>query len=180
MIRLRLSKKRLRAITWCLGAVALIAGLYSVGAWVTPRDGTGHPMVWVPSLRAAEQYRSQTLEWIDDMTDVDRRLAVILSGETGTEAVELYTQGREMQAIGEKASALVQQIKTTQAPVSLVGLRERAQTAANTYLEAALAAARWLSAPSEAGHQAAEETLRAARAARVALEESQWLKTDHQ
>ncbi len=178
MIRLRLSKKRLRTIAWCLGAVALIAGLYGVGAWVTPRDGTGHPMVWAPSLRAAEQYRSQAREWVDDMTDVDRRLAVILSGETGTEAVELYTQGREMQAIGEKASALVQQIKTTQAPVSLVGLREHAQTAATAYLETALSTARWLNAPSDIEHQSAVEMLHTARAMRATLEENQWMKTN--
>ena len=180
MIRLRLSRKRLRIIAWCASVLVLVAGLYGMGAWVTPRDGTGRPMVWVPSLRAAEQYRSQTREWVDDMTDVDRRLTAILSGETGTEAVELYTRGQEMQAIGEKAATLAQQVETDEVPVSLVGLRERAQTAANTYLEAALAAARWLSAPSEAGHQAAEEMLRAARAARVTLEESQWLKTDRQ
>ncbi len=180
MIRLRLSKKMLRTIVWCVSALVLVAGLYGVGTWVTPRDSTGRPMVWVPSLRAAEQYRSQAHEWVGDMEDIDRRLTAILSDETGTEATELYTQGREMQAIGEKATALAQQIKTTQVPVSLVGLRERAQTAANTYLEAALATARWLNAPSETGHRVAVDTLRAARNARVTLEESQWMRTDHQ
>ncbi len=178
MIRLRLSKRLLRTIVWCVGALVLVAGLYGVGTRVTPRDGTGRPMVWVPSLRAAERYRLYAHEWVEVMTEIDRRLTALLSGETGTEAVELYTQGREMQAIGEKATALVQRIKTTQVPVSLVGLRERAQTAANAYLETALATARWLNAPSDIEHQSAVEMLHTARAMRATLEESQWMKTN--
>ena len=178
MIKLRLSRKMLRIIIWSINVLILTAGLYGMGTWITPRDGAGRPMIWVPSLRAAERYQSQTREWVEDMTDVDRRLAALLSDEIGTEATELYTRGREMQAIGEKATALAQQIKTTQVPVSLVGLRQHAQTAANAYLETSLATARWLSTPSETGHQAAVEMLHAARTARETLEESQWLTTN--
>ena len=180
MIKLRLTRKMLHIIVWCVSTVALTVVLYSVGAWVTPRDGASRPMIWTPSLRAAEQYRSQAYEWVNDMTGIDRRLTEILSGETSTEPTELYIQGQEMQTIGEKATVLVQQIETVQVPVSLVGLRERAQAAANTYLETALVTARWLNAPSDVEHQSAVETLHTARAMRITLEESQWLKANQQ
>jgi hypothetical protein len=177
VIRLRVSRRALRIVGWAVLALVVVAGLYGLGSAVTLRDAGGNPLVLSPSLRAAERYRARAQEWTAELVEIDRRLTGLLAGDTTTDPTELYAQGQEIQEIGERAASLAQETQVAEVPVALVGLREQAQAAANAYLEAALLAARWLSAPTEAGRTAALEVLLQARALRVELEESRWLQT---
>jgi hypothetical protein len=176
VIRLRVSRRILRIIAGLVVAFVVVAGLYALGSAVTLRDADGSPLVLSPSLRAAERYRAQAQDWAAGLAEIDRRLTGLLAEDVTTDPTELYTQGQEIQEIGEMAASLAQETQVAEVPVALVGLREQAQAAANAYLEAALLAARWLSAPSEAGRTAALEVLLEARALRVELEESRWLQ----
>jgi hypothetical protein len=176
MIRLRLSKRTLRIVGWALLVPVVVAGLYGLGTWVTPRDANGSPLILSPSLRAAERYRRIVQGWVEEMPGIDQRLTALLSADVTSDPAELYAQGQEMQEIGEVATLLARNTQVAEVPVALVGLRERAEMVADAYVEAAVLAARWLSAPTEAGRTAALEALRAARALRMELEESRWLQ----
>ena len=110
------------------------------------------------------------------MAETDRRLDALLTADGTTDPAELYAQGQEMQEIGEAAVALSQRLEAVEVPVALVGLREQARAASDAYVEAAMLAARWLGAPSEAGWQSALDALHAARELRTELEGSRWLQ----
>jgi hypothetical protein len=173
--RLRISKRVFRAFARLALIVAIAGGLYAVGVSVTPRDDDGTPLLLSPSLWATERYRAQAREWIVELAEIDRRLAALLSQDAEANLTELYRQSQEMQAVGETTSALERRITSAEPPVSMVGLRERAEKAARAYLEAAVLAARWLNAPSETGHREAMEALEQARSRREELEQSRWL-----
>jgi hypothetical protein len=176
VIRLRVSRRIVRGVLWTLLALGVVIGLYILGTAVTPLDSAGRPLVLSPSLRAAERYRAKAQGWTTQMAEIDHRLTALLTGDATTDPSELYAQGQEMQEVGEAAVALSQRLEAVEVPVALVGLRERARAASDAYVEAALLAARWLGAPSEAGWQAALDALRAARELRTELEGSRWLQ----
>jgi hypothetical protein len=175
--RLRISKRVFRVFAWLALAVALGGGLYAVGVSVTPRDDEGTPMILSPSLWATERYREQVRQWIGELAEIDRRLTVLLEQDIDeANSTELYHQSQEMQDVGEKASALEQQITFAESPVSMVGLAEQAKVTAKAYLESAVLTSRWLNAPSETGQQEALESLEQARSRREELENSRWLQ----
>ena len=175
MIRLRVSRRVLQISGWVVLAVVLVAGLYGIGTVVTPRDSDDRPLVLSPSLRATERYRARAAKWVQEMIEIDRRLALLLTEDAEADPTELYALSREMQAVGEDAARLDSEIQTMEVTVTLVGLQESAVRAADTYLNAAVLASRWLSAPSEVGRQEALALLNAAREQRGELEESRWL-----
>ncbi|HDQ72730.1 MAG TPA: hypothetical protein ENN19_11645 [Chloroflexi bacterium] len=177
MINLRVFRYTLRispSILLILLIPLAVAGLYRLGVAVTPRDGSGHPMVLSPSLHAARQYLKQARTWLDDLAQIDTDLAALLD-ESDETAEELYAQGQQMQKVGERTTGLAQRVALAETPVALVGLRDRFVAATGAYRDAALATARWLNAPTEAAHQVAITALQEARSLRIELEESQWL-----
>jgi hypothetical protein len=175
--RLRISKRVVRVFAWLALIVVLGGGLYAVGVSVTPRDDEGTPMILSPSLWATQRYREQVRQWIGELTEIDRRLTVLLEQDIDeANSTELYHQSQEMQAVGEKASTLDQQITFAEPPVSMVGLAEQAKVTAKAYLESAVLTSRWLNAPSETGQQEALESLEEARLQREELENSRWLQ----
>jgi hypothetical protein len=175
--RLRISKRVVRVFAWLTLVVALGGGLYAVGVAVTPRDDDGNPMILSPSLWATERYREQVQQWIGELMEIDRRLTALLGQDvSAANSTELYHQGQEMQAIGEMASLIEQQITFAEPPVSMVGLAEQAKQTAKAYLESAVLTSHWLNAPSETGQQEALEALEQARLQREELENSRWLQ----
>jgi hypothetical protein len=176
MLRLRVSRQALRVTLGILVALGVLGGLYWLGALVTLRDGDGRLLVLTPNLRAAERYRGQARGWTRRMADVDLGLTGLLAADDVLDPGAVYAQSREMQRIGEAAADLVNDVDGASVPVALVGLRERAHTAAVAYLDAALFTADWLGEPTAENRREALERLRAARALRVTLEESRWLK----
>lgn len=176
MLRLRVSRLLLRIVLVVVLALAVLGGLYWLGSAVTLRDREGHLLVLTPSLRAAEKYRGQARGWTQRMEDVDLGLTGLLASDEVLDTSAVYAQSQEMQKIGEAAADVVNDVDGASVPVALAGLREQTRVAAVAYLDAALFTADWLGEPTAENRRRALEGLRAARALRVSLEESRWLK----
>lgn len=175
MIRVRVSRRTLRAAMWVAFIAAALGSLYGLGLAETPRDEHGQPQLLSPSLRAAEKYRRRASRWIERMTQIDQRLTALLNNEGMAAAAEIVAQGKEMEEIGQETMALTREIQTAETPIAMASLRQQALETAEAYLETALHTARWLNEPSEARWREAVERLRAARALRMHLRENQWL-----
>lgn len=176
MLRLRVSRRMLRAAVIIVSALVVLSLVYWLGTVVTLRDHEGRLLVLTPNLREAERYRSQARGWTRRMEEVDEALTDLLSSDEVLDAGAVYAQSQEMQRIGEAAADLVNDVDAASVPVALVGLREESKVAAVAYLDAALFTAEWLGDPTQESLRQALEGLRAARALRVSLQESRWLK----
>lgn len=177
--RFSISKLILRIAAGIALAAAVLVGLYAVGATVTPASATDRPPILSPSLWATERYRARVRGWISDLEEIDRRLTD-LSAKALNEATanELYTHGREMQAIGEATTLLLRRVNETDVPVSMLGLQAQVEETTHRYLEAALMTARWLDAPLEENQRSAVHALERARESRKELEENKWVSSD--
>ncbi|HEC35718.1 MAG TPA: hypothetical protein ENI39_04190 [Anaerolineae bacterium] len=175
MIRLRLSRRLLRRGGLAVGVVALLVACYILGDRLTPRDGSGRPLLLSPSVRAAERYRRAALQWTAGMAEIDHRLTALLVQQEVTDPAQLYNLSQETQDVMDRAIDLWQDVAFTPAPPALLGLAEQAQVAAEAHLEAARTAARWVGAPEANGRRAALESLRLARGLRAQLEAARWL-----
>jgi hypothetical protein len=156
--------------------VVALAGLYFLGDRLTPRDAAGRPLIYSPSVRAAESYRRRIKGWIDQMAWLDRRLAALLGADEITDAAQLYALSDEAESLLSQATGLAEDVAFTPAPPALMGLSALAEESATVHLEAALAVSQWIGAPDVDQLRAALEALRAARSHRRALEESQWVR----
>lgn len=175
-LRLSLSKRRLRQLAVAVLAVATLVGLYFLGDHLTPRDSTGRPLIYSPSVRSAELYRRQVRHWSDRMVRLDRRLTALLAAGEITDPSQLYAASEEAQALVSQATELAEDVAFTPAPPALMGLSAMTEEAVASYYEAALAASQWIGAPDSDQMRTALETLRAARSHRQVLEESQWVR----
>ena len=175
-MRLRLSKRWLRRMAIAVLTVAALVGLYFLGDRLTPRDAAGRPLIYSPSVRAAESYRRRVKGWIDQMAWLDRRLAALLGAGEITDAAQLYALSDEAESLLSQATGLAEDVAFTPAPPALLGLSALAEETATAHLEAALAVSRWIGAPDVDQLRTALEALRAARSHRRALEESQWVR----
>jgi hypothetical protein len=176
MIKLRIAKRKLRATIWTVLIAGVVAGLYGLGVKVTPLDAAGEPMILSPSRRATEAYRRRVTGWVSRMAGIDGQLTGLLGAQvSGADPTELYAQGESMQAVGEEATGVAYEVEGHRVSVALVAVRDQTLAAARAYVDAAVATARWLSAPTEAGRRQGLALLRAARAQRVRIEESGWL-----
>lgn len=177
--RLRISKRIFRVFAWLALIAAIVGGLYAVGVSVTPLDDEGDLVILVPSLWATERYRVQVLVWIDELTEIDRRLTALLAQDVdAANSTELYIQGQDMQKVGEMAFSVQQRITFADMPVAMVGLGDQAKQTAEAYLESAILTSRWLNAPSETGRQETLESLERAQSQRKELEDSRWLQSN--
>jgi len=175
MIRIRLSRRALWRASLTIGVAVFLAICYTLGDRLTPYDDTGRPLILSPSIRAAESCRRAVLQWVAEMEEIDRRLTTLLSQEEIGDAAQLYDLSRETQRLSEQAVALARDAAFTTYPPALAGFGEQAQAAAEGYLKAALATARWVGVPQQEGRRAALESLRLARGLRTQLETSRWL-----
>ena len=129
MIHLRLSRRTLRGAGLALGVVAFLLTCYFLGDHLTPRDGTGRPLILSPSVYAMEGYRRAALRWVAEMAEVDRRLISLLAQEGGADPARLYALGREVQDLVDRAATVGRDAALTPPPPALAGLAEQAQAA---------------------------------------------------
>jgi hypothetical protein len=174
-MRIRISGRVLRRIGWTAAIVAVLAGLYFLGDYLTPRGADGRPLILSPSVRKAEAYRRAVLGWVDEMREMEEGLEELLAQGEVVDSAQLYDLSRDAQALVEQAAAVVGDAAFTSPPPALVGLMEKAQTAAGAYFDAAQAAALWVGSPEPESLQAAMESLQYARERREELEASRWL-----
>ena len=121
-MRLKLSKRWLRGGMIAVLTVVALAGLYFLGDRLTPRDAAGRPLIYSPSVRAAESYRRRVTEWIDEMERLDRRLTALLGADEITDAAQLYALSDEAESLLSQATGLAEDVAFTPAPPALLGL----------------------------------------------------------
>ena len=176
MIRLRFSKRWFRYAGMAAACLALLYALYLLGAGLTPLDADGRPLIMSPTVRTIELYRRSASGWVEHLRRLDAAIDRLLVEQgQATDPAQLYTASEQAQALVERASSLAREAEFATPPPALSGLSEQARAATLSYLETALAAARWLSAPTPDSYQASLLALERARQARAHLESSRWL-----
>ena len=160
-----------RSSLWGLAALAGLALLLALGYGLSPRDDAGRPRLWFPDVRAVEAYRQSAAGWAQAWRELDSALGLVVASRS----TDLLPQSRQAQSAFDQALDLARQVDGREAPATLLGLREQAITAATQYTAAAMAANRWLSAPTDENLAAAQANLAEARAALASLEANQWL-----
>lgn len=169
---IQLSEEKLQRFGWILLGAAIFFIL--LGAFVSPVDGEGKPVLLLPEVKEVEEYQQTAQAWIVELAVLDGEVARIL---TGGQQGDLFSQSRSAQQALQHAVDLAQQIDRTQVPPVAVGVQEKMVAASLGYLEAARGALQWISAPEKNNQDAATQKLAAARKLRSVLEANQWLKS---
>ena len=152
------------------GVVVLLVALIGMGVAVSPRDENGRPVLLSPNVRAVELYRRHALRWVGDWQVLSSELRRVLEEEG-----ELLAINTRVQRGFEQAIALAHDVETSEAPASLVGLHDQATATAQAFVEASLAVARWVSAPTDEHRQKAVQALASADETLKSLEANEWL-----
>jgi len=95
-------------------------------------------------VRAVEQYRVATDSWASEWAALDKQLRSLLAAPLGN---DLLGQSRKSQQAFDQALELSRAVEAADSPSSLIGLSAQARSAAAAYLNAAMAVARFISAP---------------------------------
>jgi hypothetical protein len=175
-MRIRISRRTLRWVGRILAILAVLAGLYFLGDYLTPRDAEGRPLILSPSVRAAETYRRAILRWVEEREAIDKGVESLLFQGEVTDPGQLYDLSHAIQVLVEQAADVARDTIYTSAPPALIGLREQVQATAEAYFIATQDAALWVGAPQEENLRAALEMLQQARELREELEASRWLE----
>ena len=154
---------------WLLFPLAVFLPL--VGAFSSPYNAQGRPILLLPDVKEVKDYREVMSSAASGMQLLDGEIAALLSGQN----TDLFIQSRQAQAAFEHALRIVQEIDRQAVPPALVGLRGAVAGTASAYLEAARLALVWVSLPQESNRAAAETGLALARRQLKILEESKWL-----
>jgi hypothetical protein len=169
---IQLSEEKLQRFGWILLGAAIFFIL--LGAWVSPVDAEGKPVLLLPEVKEVEDYRTAAQAWIAELAGLDAEIARILSsGQQG----DLFSQSRSAQQALQHAVDLAQQIDRTKVPPVAAGVQEKLISASLGYLEVARSAVQWISAPEKNNLDAAVQKLTAARKLRSGLEVNSWLKS---
>ncbi len=152
--------------------VFVVMAIGVLGYVVTPNDSDGHPLLLLPDVRNAQKYKWAVHRWVDDLHQLDGEIEQILQQEN----MDLLTNARQGQDAFEEAVKLLQEMDKTEVPPTAIGERNRLSAVAASYFDAANAALRWISAPTEENKLAAEDLLKSARLALLELEkDSAWM-----
>lgn len=150
--------------------LALI-GLAVIGYFVSPRDGQGHPVLLLPEVRAIEQYRRQAAGWVDGWKNLDGNLHAVLEAKDNN----LLSLSHQVQSAFDEAITLAKNVDATESPSPLLGLHDLSMQTAIAYVDASIATARWLSAPSKKNRMDADQALMAAGEELSALHSNEWI-----
>ncbi|MDR7427982.1 MAG: hypothetical protein QN160_10010 [Armatimonadota bacterium] len=172
---IRIPRKAIYIILASVLVIGTLAGLYVLGRVYTPWDGQGRPMLLSPSVWAAEGYRRTVIDWLGRMERLDAGLEGLLAQADLSDPASLYRASDQAQRLAQDAVELIREATFTPPPMALIGLRDLAVAAVESYGKAAMACARWVGAPEEKNRQEAMEALGRAREARQELESSPWI-----
>jgi hypothetical protein len=160
-------------LSWSWFLLPLASLLIVIGAFSSPRDVHGKPLLLLPDVKAVEDYRRSIGSAIAGMQLLDGEIAALLAGRN----TDLFSQSRQAQAAFEHALRIAQEVDVQTAPPVLDSLRGSATTTASAYLDTARLALVWVSLPEEDNHTTAENSLAQARQQLETLEENKWLVT---
>lgn len=159
-----------------MGTILLVAVILfaAIGAFASPRDENGKPVLLLPEVKAFEDYRRSARSWLEQMTLLDSEIAGVL-GETASG--DLFTRSRQAQQMLQRAVNLAKEIDQAKVPAAAAGIHDQLSETGLYYLDAARLTMRWVGAPEETTRAAIEEKLDQSRNARSSLQENQWLQT---
>lgn len=160
-----------KPVAWTLALAVLVMACATIGYAVSPRTTDGRPVLLLPDVRAVERYRSSVESWGREWQALAETLHVILDSEG-----ELLATSQKAQQAFAKSVEVAQEVDAGDAPAPLIGLRDQAMITAGAFVNASLAAARWMSAPSAENKSAAESELEAAEGSLIVLEANEWIR----
>lgn len=167
---IHISEEKLQKVGWILLSLAVFFTI--IGAFVSPLDELGKPVLLLPEVKAVENYRRSAQAWISEMTVLDGEIAHVIAAQ---EQGDLFSQSRSAQQTLEHAVELAQQVDRTRIPPIGMGLHEQILSTTLRYLEAARSALQWISAPEQKNQDQAIQILADARQMKSELENNKWL-----
>jgi hypothetical protein len=165
---IEISREAVYAVLLIIALVIFVA----IGNAVSPRDADNRPVLLLPDVRAVEQYRAATETWVGEWAALDKQLRSILDAPLGN---DLLGQSRKSQQAFDQALELSRAVESTESPSSLIGLSAQTRNAAVTYLNAAMAVARFISAPTPENKIDASANVAAAGRALRDLQANEWM-----
>lgn len=157
-------------VFWFAGILGVIA-LFAIGYVASPRTGEGRPVLLSPSVRALEKYRRALSGWTTDWDALQTQLERLTTAKG-----DLLTVSQAAQQAFEQALDLSRAVDATDAPASLIGPHDQAALTAQSYVDASLAVANWVSAPSVEHAATATDLLARAQQTLSDLESNAWLQ----
>ncbi len=169
---IEISEERLQRIGLSLLAAVILIAM--IGAFTSPRDENGKPVLLLPEVKAFEDYRRSAQSWLEQMTLLDSEIAGVLGEQASG---DLFTRSRQAQQMLQRAVNLAKEINQAKVPATAAGIHDHLSETGLHYLDAARLTMRWVGAPEEATRAAIDEKLEHSRNARNTLQENQWLQT---
>ncbi len=149
----------------------LILAPLMVGLHASPAVEEGRPLLLTPRLARLNDYRQEVRGWVDGMQKTDAGLAALLTAPVAG----LFAQNEQANRLYQRMEQVVGEIDQTPVPPTFETLHELLGQSASAYLEGTLAAARWVSEPSDENHQSAQAALASAQALLERLIANPWI-----
>lgn len=158
-----------------MGIILLVAIILfaAIGAFTSPRDENGKPVLLLPEVKAFEDYRRSARSWLEQMTLLDTEITGVLGEEASG---DLFTRSRQAQQMLQRAVNLAKEIDQAKVPAAAAVINDQLSETGMYYLDAARFTMRWVGAPEEATRAAIEKKLEHSRNIRSVLQENQWLQ----
>ena len=169
-LEIEISEEKLQKFGLILIGVAMVFTI--IGAFVSPLDEQGKPVLLLPEVKAVEDYRRSAQAWISELTALDGKIAHVIAVE---QQGDLFSQSRFAQQTLQHAIELAQQVDRARIPPIGMGLHELMLSTSLSYLEAARSALQWVSAPEQKNQDQAVQKLEDSRNMKSALEKNKWL-----
>lgn len=154
---------------WITSMAALLLGL---GLVISPRDKNNHPLLLLPDVKAMEDYRRSLVDWHTRFLELDGRMTRLLSDNYGSDLFSLSSEGQIIQV---ETIQLMREVDQTTTPAAAVSARDMAIRSGSAYLDTSRALLSWVSVPTTANLDAAQQALKVAHASLAELEASQWM-----
>ena len=156
---IQISEEKLQKLGWILFGLAVFFTI--IGAFVSPLDDQGKPVLLLPEVKAVEDYRKSAQTWISELNVLDGEIAHIIAAD---QQGDLFSQSRSAQQTLQHAVELAQQVDRTRVPPIGMGMHEQMLSTTLSYLEAARSALQWVSAPEQENQDQAIQLLEDSRA----------------
>jgi len=167
---IHISEEKLQKLGWILFGLAVLFTI--IGAFVSPVDDMGKPVLLLPEVKAIEDYRKSAQIWISELNSLDGEIAYIIAAD---QQGDLFSQSRSAQQTLQHAVELAQQVDRTRVPPIGMGLHEQMLSTTLSYLEAARSALHWVSAPEQENEDQAIQLLEDSHQMKSELEKNKWL-----
>jgi len=165
-------EEKLRKFGWILLGLTILFTI--IGMFVSPLDKQGKPVLFLPEVKALEDYRRSAQNWLSELSILDGEIALVLSTE---QQGDLFSQSRAAQQTLQHAFELVQNVDRTRVPPIGMGLQEQILSTSMSYLETARSALHWVSLPEESNLEQAIQQLADSRLLKSDLESNPWMNS---